>query len=115
MGVLDDVLRPHLESVTKCFKSDENTWRTSIDSIRNMEISDSIDPRNAAQNRLQLDRMAENFREQGNAFFKALDYPKAQLLYTQSIAAAIGGPLGSLAYFNRSEIKLKSMRELICE
>jgi hypothetical protein len=101
MGILDDVLRPHLELVTKCFESNEYMWRSEIDSIRNIEIDDAKNPKFPAQQRLLLDRQAEKYREQGNAFFKALDFRKAQLLYTQSIASAIGGPIGSLAYNNR--------------
>jgi hypothetical protein len=105
---MDVVLRPHLEAVTNSFKTNEFMWRSQIDSIRNMEINDARNPNSLAAQRSALDRQAGKLREEGNAFFKALDFPKARLLYTHSIAAAIGGPLGALAYFNRyrNEFKL---------
>lgn len=48
-----------------------------------------------------LDKRSVDLREQGTVQFKAGRFPEARLLYTQSIAASIGGPLGALAYSNR--------------
>jgi len=87
---LDGVLRSHLKAVTKAFSSKD--WK-----LHQTKIAKDKDHANSVQRRSQ----AEKLREQGNALFKAQDFLQAQLLYTQSIAAAIEGPLCSLAFFNR--------------
>jgi hypothetical protein len=91
---LDGVLRSHLKAVTKAFSS--KGWE-----LHQAKIAKDKEHANPVQRRSQLNLQAENLREQGNKAFKAQDFPEAQLLYTQSIAAAIEGPLCSLAFFNR--------------
>jgi hypothetical protein len=92
-GFLDGVLRSHLEAVTKAFNS--KGWKQ-----QQTKIAKDKDA-NPALQRSQLNLKAEKIREQGNALFKAHDFAQARLLYTQSIAAAIEGPLCSLAFSNR--------------
>jgi hypothetical protein len=92
IGFLDGVLCSHLETVTNTFNSKD--WEQHLNGTKNKHAKPVLQ-------RSQLNVQAEKFREQGNALFKAHDFPQAQLLYTRSIAAAIEGPLGSLAYFNR--------------
>jgi hypothetical protein len=97
MGILD-MLRPHLEAVTKAFRDNEVAWLSMLEDCKTGEIE--------MQQEVELDRIernqaAESFREQGNAFFKAHKFIKALRMYSQSIAAALEGPLASQAYFNR--------------
>jgi hypothetical protein len=47
------------------------------------------------------DESSESLRQQGNRFFVEKHYSQAVQMYTQSIAAAIEGPLASMAYLNR--------------
>jgi hypothetical protein len=98
MGILDNVLRPHLETLTQFYKTNEIMWLSMFESSK---IEDINSEQNAKLKRLRLNNAAETFREQGNQFFKAQDFNQALRMYTQSIAAAIEGPLASMAYFNR--------------
>jgi len=98
MGILDNVLRPHLEALTQFFKANEIMWLSMFELDK---IEDINSDQNAKLRRLRLNNAAETFRERGNQFFKAQDFNQALQLYTESIAAAIEGPLASMAYFNR--------------
>jgi hypothetical protein len=99
MGILDnDVLRPHLEALTKFYKANEIMWLSMFESGK---IEDMNSEQNAKLMRQKLNNAAEAFREKGNQFFKAQDFNQALQMYTESIAAAIEGPLASMAYFNR--------------
>jgi hypothetical protein len=99
MGILDNVLRPHLEALTKFYKPDELLWMSSFVKKKIQEITDS--EKNAKLKRLRLNNESEDFRQLGNNLYKAKDFNQALQMYTKSIAAAIEGPLASLAYFNR--------------
>jgi len=57
--------------------------------------------KNAKSNRLELDKESKKFCKRGDNFFKVDDFNLALHMYTKSIAAAIEGPLASLAYFKR--------------
>jgi hypothetical protein len=98
MGILDNVLRPHLEAVTQFHRENKSLWMSSYESSKTEEINFE---ENAKLKRLRLNKLSEQFREQGNQFFKAQDFGQAHVIYTKSIAAALEGPLASLAYFNR--------------
>jgi hypothetical protein len=98
MGILDNVLRPHLEALTQFYKANEMMWLSMFELGK---IEDMNSEQNAKLKRLKLNNAAETFRERGNQFFKAQDFNQALQLYTESIAAAIEGPLASMAYFNR--------------
>jgi hypothetical protein len=96
MGILDVQLRPHLESITKYFqegKAELLYLRTNID---NLSLADNPEIHRSARN-----DESKILREQGNVLFKAQEFSKAQRRYTESVAAAIEGPLASLAYSNR--------------
>jgi hypothetical protein len=80
--------------VTKAFNS--KGWKK-----QQAKISKDQEHANPVLRRSQLNLQGEKIREQGNALFKAHNFAQARLLYTQSIAAAIEGPLCSLAYSNR--------------
>jgi hypothetical protein len=96
MGILDNVLRPHLEAVTKAVDTDD--WRKLL-SMQKATQNDTLKSKlNVKWDRSQA---AVSFREQGNEFFKVGDFPNSQRFYSESIAAALEGPLASLAYFNR--------------
>jgi hypothetical protein len=95
---LDNMLRPHLEALTKFYNENEAILWLLINEIQKKEI---VSQASARSKRLRLYKESENFREQGIQFFKAQDFNLALHMYTKSIAAAIDGPLASLAYFNR--------------
>jgi hypothetical protein len=99
MGLLDNVLRPHLEAVTQHYLANEFKMLSMYAEYTKIQ---EIDPELKAKlKRQSLDSESESFRQQGNQFFKALDFNQALHMYTKSIGAAIEGPLASLAYFNR--------------
>jgi hypothetical protein len=89
---LDGVLRSHLQAVTEAFSSKD--WEQHYNGTKNKHPNPDL-------RRSQLNLQAKKFRQQGNARIKYQDFAEAQLLYTQSIAAAIEGPLCSLAYYDR--------------
>jgi hypothetical protein len=97
MGIMDTVLRPHLEALTKFSRDNELLWFSVIEAHKEDVNADQ----KAKLKRLRLDQESEIFRQQGNQYFKAHDFNQALHFYTKSIAAAIQGPLASLAYFNR--------------
>lgn len=99
MGILETVLRPHLEIITQFYRANESLWLSMFEASKFEQINAD---QNAKLKRMRLNIAAENFRQQGNQFFKAQNWTQALLMYTQSIAAATEGPLASLAYFNRS-------------
>jgi len=92
MGILDDVLRPHLEAVTRTFKQNEVAWL--IEAKRPDEPS------------ADGDNKAKIFLDQGNALLYANHLTHALRMYTCSIAAALKGPLASQAYFYRYIVHL---------
>jgi hypothetical protein len=94
-----DILSKHLQTVTKIYNQDPVKWRVKSISSKNMDLNF-----NFAEKRAQYDEKSVDLRNQGNEHFKAGRFPEARLLYTQSIAAAIGGSLGALAYSNRYQI-----------
>jgi hypothetical protein len=94
MGILGNLLRPHLEALTKAYKANETKLLSEYETKKNGE-------NDSEQKHQRLNNESENFRQQGNQFFQALDYNQAQHMYTKSIAAAREGPLAALAYFNR--------------
>jgi len=98
-----DILRKHLRLVTTVLSQDMAGWQQSCNSFKYL----SIDP---TEKRTQWDKESVELRNQGNEHFKAGRYPEARLLYTQSIAAGIGGPLGALAYSNRYFFFLKCIK-----
>jgi hypothetical protein len=98
MGILDNVLRPHREALTTVYKADELELLSKYESTKTQQNNSEL---HAKIKRQELNSKSEKFRQQGNEFFKAQDYTKALYMYTKSIAAAIEGPLASLAYFNR--------------
>jgi hypothetical protein len=95
---MDTVLRPHLEALTKFYKADEFMW---LSLYKKNKIEEIDSEKKAKLKRQKLNIASEKFRQQGNQFFKAEDFNLALHMYTKSIAAAIEGPLASLAYFNR--------------
>lgn len=94
MGIMDNVLRPHHQAVTKAFNGDKAKWVQMHQRIK-------LEQQRPSMNRADCDKAAERFQEQGNKFLETLDYCNAQLMYTNSITAALNGPMASLAYFNR--------------
>jgi len=106
MGILDNVLRPHLEALTKFYKADEISW---LSDYKKKKIQDIDLEKNAKLKRLRLNKESEDFRQLGNNLYKAKDLNQALQMYTKSIAAAIEGPLASLAYFNRSQSPIKKL------
>jgi hypothetical protein len=97
MGILDDVLRPHLAQVTRTFHANESTYLSFIEAhqtnaILSEQEADLIQGRNSN---------AESVREHGNTWFKKREFFDAIKLYTESIASAREGPIASLAYSNR--------------
>jgi tetratricopeptide (TPR) repeat protein len=92
-----DILRKHLRLVTTMSSQDRAGWQQMCNSFKYL----SIDP---TEKRAQWDKESVELRNQGNEHFKAGRFPEARLLYTQSIAAGVGGPLRALAYANRFEI-----------
>lgn len=98
MGFLDSELCPHLGAVTEAFRTNQMMWLSMVES-RNNSVLNSAEAEKLKRQRLNL--AAEAFRVHGNALFQAQDFTQALRLYTESIAAAIEGPLASLAYFNR--------------
>jgi hypothetical protein len=112
MGILDDVLRPHLQAATELYNSRNNAIMNVYldEALQEASISDenkSVDLASVAiMDQIKRRNAAEGFREQGNALFKAHEFPQALRMYTQSIAAALRGPLASLAYSNRYSIQI---------
>jgi hypothetical protein len=102
MGILDDVLRPHLELVTRTFYASESTWVSLIEA--NQQTDDTISEQEAEADRRWRNSKADSFRERGNTWFKVREFCDAISLYTESIASAREGPIASLAYSNRYEI-----------
>jgi hypothetical protein len=98
MGIMDCELRPHLERVTKDFEANKDKWLSDFQTIT---IQESNFVKNAELRKSERESAAERYREQGNAYMKAKDFSKARFMYTDSISAAIEGPLASMAYFNR--------------
>lgn len=100
MGIMDNVLCPHLKAVTEAFTQNKDGWLSMLETIENDEIK-SEQKAELNLSKEKRNQAAESFREKGNKFFLSQDFNQALLMYTQSIAAAIEGPLASLAYFNR--------------
>jgi tetratricopeptide (TPR) repeat protein len=100
-----DILNKHLQCVTKIYNSDQAGWQQKCDEFKKVELKVHRDLR---------DKGSIELRNQGNVHFKAGRYPEARLLYTQSIAVGVGGPLGALAYSNRYFISKKFEIENIC-
>jgi hypothetical protein len=98
MGILDDVLRPHLEEVTKTFGENKCMW---LSLIKEKKTNDAKSEKEAELNCVKRNDASEDFRNQGNVSFQAKHFCLAQSLYTQSLASAKEGPLASLAYSNR--------------
>lgn len=98
MGILDDVLRPHLEAVTKAFMQNEDLWQRQLEAKKANDIKLE---QKAEMICTKRDNAADRFRERGNTWFKVKEFCEAASLYTESIASAKDGPLASLAYFNR--------------
>jgi hypothetical protein len=99
MGIMDCELRPHLERVTKDFEANKDKWLSDFQTITTQK---SNFVKNAELCKSERESAAERYREQGNAYMKAkVDFRKARFMYTESISAAIEGPLASMAYFNR--------------
>jgi hypothetical protein len=97
MGIFDDVLRPHLEQVTRTFHANESAYMYCIETnqtnaLLSEQEADLIQRRNSN---------AESVREHGNEWFKKREFFDAIKLYTESIASAREGPIASLAYSNR--------------
>jgi hypothetical protein len=99
MGLLDKELRPHLEAVTKNFEENKAQWEFLIQESKDEEVD--LAQNAEYYNIVYRNSESELLREQGNAFFKARDFPQARCLYTKSIAAATTGQFLSLAYANR--------------
>jgi hypothetical protein len=93
VGIMD-ILNKHLRLVTNVFSWNPAGLREMCDVFEYLQI----DP---TKQKAQWDKASVELRNQGNEHFKAGRYPEARLLYTQSLAAGIGGPLGALAYSNR--------------
>jgi hypothetical protein len=100
MRILESDLRPHLERVTKDFEANKDKWLSDFKTIAS-EDSNFRAVENAERLKLERQSAAEKYREQGNTSLKAGKVYQAQFKYSQSIAAAIEGPLASMAYFNR--------------
>jgi len=96
MGILDNVLRPHLEAVTEAVYAEDFHEMLSLHRGTQNDIL-----KFKLKAKWVRSQVAVSFREQGNEFFKVSDFPNAQRSYSESIAAALEGPLASLAYFNR--------------
>jgi hypothetical protein len=113
MGILDNVLRPHLEAITKVYKANELELLSKHESDKIQQINSE---KNAKIKRQRLDNESEDFRQLGNNAYKAKDLNQALYMYTKSIAAAMEGPLASLAYFNRCDpIKISLYKNKVCK
>jgi hypothetical protein len=98
MGIFDDVLRPHLEQVTRTLHANESTYLYCIETNQTNAILSEQD----AEADLKIrNSNAESVRERGNTSFKLREFFGAIKLYTESIASAREGPIASLAYSNR--------------
>jgi hypothetical protein len=91
-----DILEKHVRLVQRIHEENPVKWRAMSDSFKKIDLDFNHD-----LHRQLCDRGSVDFRELGTQFFKAGQYRQAQLFYTQSIAAGIGGTLGALAYANR--------------
>jgi tetratricopeptide (TPR) repeat protein len=100
-----DILSKHLQYVTRIYNADAAGWQHKCDTFKKVDLEF-----NPAVHRDLCDKGSVKLRNQGNEHFKAGSYPEARLLYTQSIAAGVGGPLGALAYANRFEILSNQFR-----
>jgi hypothetical protein len=100
MGPLENKLRPHLEKLTKFYEADNFKWMSKYESSKIDKIKSEQNAKSKSQ---RSDTESMNYCQQGNQFYKAEEYNQALCMYTKSIAAAIEGPLASLAYFNRSQ------------
>jgi hypothetical protein len=98
MGIFDDVLCPHLKTVTEVFRQHRGTWLQLIEDIRTDELQS--EQKAELEHKLRLEA-AESFREEGNNWFKEKSFCEAASSYTDSISSAKEGPLAALAYFNR--------------
>ena len=103
-----DILSNHLQYVTRIYNADAAGWQKKCDAFKKVDLEF-----NPVVHRDLCDKGSVKLRNQGNEHFKAGRYPEARLLYTQSIAAGVGGPLGALAYSNRFEILSDPLRILI--
>jgi len=100
MGIMDTVLAKHLLVFTNFYKHNK---RELDDYFKNGEMS-AINIRSRGNSRATLEarqKIAVTFRTEGNASFKKGDFQKARMLYTKSLAVAIGGELAAMAYANR--------------
>jgi hypothetical protein len=105
MGILDNELRLHLKRVTQEFEANRGHW---ISNYQPAAISDSVG--RSAEQIAERKSAAEKFREEGNFLMKSQQYLQALHMYSESIAAAIEGPLASLGYFNRYNSHYKLTR-----
>jgi len=96
MALMDSVLRKHLQLVRSHYNKDAASINQMCETMKNIDINYC-----PVLGQKISDSKAVELRNQGNAFFKNGDYQNARLLYTQSLAAAIRGPLGAMAYANR--------------
>jgi hypothetical protein len=89
MGLLETVLCPHLEALTKVYTANKLQLLSKYESGKFKEIHSE---QYAKFKRQMLNDNSENFRQRGNQFFKAQDFNQSLFMYTKSIAAAIEGP-----------------------
>jgi predicted methyltransferase len=97
MGILDSELRHHLERVTKDLDANKVQWLSDLKTIQTQESF----VKNPEIYKSERQRAAEKFQERGNVLMKAQDFVEALRMYSESLAAAVEGPLASMAYFNR--------------
>jgi hypothetical protein len=97
MGILDNEMRPHLERVTKDFEANKDKWMSDLHTIHTQKSL----VKNPEIYKSERQEAAEKFQERGNFFLKAQCFEDALHMFSESLAAAVDGPLASTAFFNR--------------
>jgi len=96
----DTVLAKHLQLFTNLYENKEDELDTYHED--NKRLLKKIKCWRESSSFLQArEERSVSLRTQGNISFVNGDYQKARKLYTESLASAIGGQLGAMAYANR--------------
>jgi hypothetical protein len=98
MGIVDRELQPHLKRVAQDYLANKHKW---LFIFKNNKLQEASFLKNSERHNSERQNAAVKFREQGNVCMKEHDFLRARYMYTESLAAAIEGPLASLAYCNR--------------
>jgi len=96
-GVLDTVLKKHLQLVSSYYKKNKEHILDFCGMIKKDQMN-----HNPLVAQVYRGQWSISHRNQGNAFFKSGDFINARLSYTKSLAEVIKGELAAMAYANRS-------------